>query len=73
MEDNSFKRTWLDVPQLADYLGCSASCIYKRVSEKEIPFSKMIGRLRFNREDIDKWMREGGCMDSTRGKSVAGP
>ena len=47
---------WMTVDQTAAYLKCSKSCLYHRVSRNDIPFSKSIGRLRFNRYTIDRWM-----------------
>lgn len=66
MRDKIENMVWLSVAQVSTYLGCSPSFIYKAVSKKRVPFSRAVGRFRFNREDIDKWMREGACMDLTR-------
>lgn len=73
MRDKIENMVWLSVAQVSTYLGCSPSFIYKAVSKKRVPFSRAVGRLRFNREDIDRWMHEGDYMDSTKDKSVAGP
>jgi len=51
-------KKWLTVSELAKYLSCSESCIYHKACAGEIPFSKKLGRLRFDRERIDVWMTE---------------
>ncbi len=57
MNDKHNLDIWLTVDQTAAYLKCSKSCLYHRVSRNNIPFSKSIGRLRFNRHALDRWMR----------------
>ena len=56
MADKHDLDIWMTVEQTAAYLQCSRSCIYHRVSRNDIPFSKSIGRLRFNRHALDRWM-----------------
>ncbi len=48
----------LDIHQLSEELKISESGIYQWVSQRKIPFVK-IGRLvRFDTEDIKKWLEE---------------
>jgi len=56
MKDRNDRDIWMTVEQTAAYLHCSKSCLYHRVSRNAIPFSKSIGRLRFNRDALDLWM-----------------
>ncbi len=56
MKDRTDREIWMTVEQTAAYLQCSKSCLYHRVSRNDIPYSKSIGRLRFNRHALDCWM-----------------
>ncbi len=48
----------IDINQLADRLGMSVSGVYTWVNQRKIPFV-MIGHLiRFDSNDIDKWLEE---------------
>ena len=48
----------MDIHELANKLGVSVSGVYTWVSQEKIPFVK-IGRLvRFDANDIDKWLEE---------------
>lgn len=48
----------LDVSQLADYLKVNPQTIYNWVHDKKIPFIKMGDLLRFNKIDVDHWLRK---------------
>jgi len=49
----------LTVPQLAEYLGCHPSTIYRLVKRRQIPFFKIGADYRFNLEAINKWSSGG--------------
>ena len=52
-----FKNTkYLTVWMLGEYLNISKSYIYKRVSDKSIPFKKIGKSTRFDKEEIDRWV-----------------
>jgi len=56
----------LTVKTVSEYLDISISSIYKKTSNKEIPFYKPNnGRLYFKKEEIDKWLLAGrvGTID----------
>jgi excisionase family DNA binding protein len=53
----SADQKWMNVEELTEYLRCSKSYIYHKVSEKEIPYSKKSG-LKFFIPHIDAWMQE---------------
>ncbi len=40
----------------ADYLGMSLDTVYYFVSTKQIPHIKLGGRLRFKKDQLDKWI-----------------
>ena len=57
---------WLSVDEIADHLGVKRDTVYRWISERQMPGHK-IGRLwKFNRVEIDEWVRTGG----TRGRSA---
>lgn len=45
-----------DVVGLAAYLKVKCSWVYKKASDKEIPYFKVGGYTRFRKSDIDKWL-----------------
>ncbi len=49
---------FLNVDQIAEYLGIKKSSIYSKVERKEIPHYKVGNLLRFRKSDIDAWMEE---------------
>ena len=50
---------WFSVDEMASYLGVKRDTIYKWISEKKMPGHK-IGRLwKFNKGEIDQWVRQG--------------
>ncbi|NQT57426.1 MAG: helix-turn-helix domain-containing protein [Bacteroidetes bacterium] len=51
-------RDYMNVDQLSDYLGISASAIYTMSSKGTIPRTKLGNRVIFNKDEIDKWLRE---------------
>lgn len=48
-------KRFLSVPEVAEYLGFSASAIRKWVRLGTIPFCKVNGGIRFDIERINKW------------------
>lgn len=48
---------WLDVEQAANYLGISQSNLYSLAQGGKIPSNKIGKVWKFNREDLDKWIR----------------
>jgi len=58
MEEKKF----LDVQELTEYIHMSESYVYKMVSKKSIPHIKLGTRTLFERNQIDKWVINGGTM-----------
>lgn len=54
---------WLTVEQAAEYVGRSEEAIRGLVKRGELTAYKPDGRLQFDREQIDRWMR-GGAPDA---------
>lgn len=47
---------WMTIEEVADYLKLSRSKLYDMAQNGEIPCSKVAGRWRFFRAEIDDWM-----------------
>jgi len=59
---------WLSVDEIADHLGIKRDTVYKWISERQMPGHK-IGRLwKFNKLEVDEWVRGGGADDKSRQK-----
>ncbi|HYA35973.1 MAG TPA: helix-turn-helix domain-containing protein [Candidatus Binataceae bacterium] len=48
----------ITVKELADYLRCHTSTVYRLLKRNELPAFKIGSDWRFNREAIDTWLRE---------------
>jgi len=46
----------MTVKEIAEYLGLTTKAIYNRVHMRRIPYSKLGGSLRFDKEAIDNWL-----------------
>ena len=54
---------WLSVDEIGNYLGVKRDTIYKWISEKGLPASK-IGRLwKFKIADVDQWVRKNSASE----------
>lgn len=51
-------KRFLNVKQVAEYLGVSLSAIRKWIRESRIPFCRFNGAIRFDKERIDQWVIE---------------
>ena len=54
-------KRWLSIRECADHIGVSPHTLYKYVSTRQIPFSKVpkSSLLRFDRERVDRWLESG--------------
>lgn len=48
----------MTVRDVAKYLGLSERTIYSMIKNEEIPYVKVGGRYRFNREKIEEWLQQ---------------
>ena len=48
---------WLTIDELADYLKMGRTKLYRMAQEGVIPASKVGNQWRFDREEIDEWMK----------------
>ena len=59
---------WLSVDEIAGHLGIKRDTVYNWISERQMPGHK-IGRLwKFNKQEVDAWVRGGGAEDKRRQK-----
>lgn len=49
---------FLSIERAADYTSFSVDALYKRVSDGTIPFIKVGRLLRFDKQKLDRWMRD---------------
>lgn len=47
---------WMTIEEAADHLKLSRSKLYNMAQHGEIPCSKIAGRWRFFRPEVDEWM-----------------
>lgn len=55
-------KRFLNVQQLAEYIHMSISYVYKKVSQKQIPYYKLGSRTLFEISEIDNWVISGGMI-----------
>lgn len=58
---------FMDVGQVATYLGVPKSTVYAYSMRERIPHFHIGKLLRFRRADIDTWLENGGCDGSGNG------
>lgn len=56
---NTSQSGMMTTRQAADYLHTSRDNVYKMASRGQIPSYKPVGRLYFDRSELDSWMRGG--------------
>ena len=49
---------WLTINDLSEYLNMGRTKLYQLAQEGKIPVSKIGGQWRFDREEIDAWMKK---------------
>ncbi|NOZ52011.1 MAG: helix-turn-helix domain-containing protein [Gammaproteobacteria bacterium] len=70
---------WLTVDELAGYLKLSRSKLYRMAQDGDVPASKVASQWRFDRDEIDQWMKsqrldadDGTCTESNTEKRGEG-
>lgn len=55
---------WLNVDEIAEYLGVSRDTVYSWIGGRQMPAHK-VGRLwKFKKEEVDSWVRAGHAEGS---------
>jgi excisionase family DNA binding protein len=52
------ERRYLTVKEVSDYTGLAEGTLYNMVSERRIPHSKIGRLLKFERYELDKWLKD---------------
>ena len=52
------ERRYLSPRELSEYTGFSRETVYLWVRQRNIPFIKKSRLLKFDKEEIDKWLRK---------------
>ncbi len=55
---NFMSANWLTIKQIAEYLQASEEKIYKLCQRGKMPASKFGGQWRFDKNEIDQWLRK---------------
>ncbi|HIP38623.1 MAG TPA: helix-turn-helix domain-containing protein [Desulfocapsa sulfexigens] len=59
---------WLSVEEIGEYLGVKRDTVYRWITKKNMPASK-VGRLwKFKKDEVDAWVRQGGANERSRDK-----
>ena len=57
---------WLSVDEISAYLGVRRDSVYKWIAERGLPAHK-IGRLwKFQKNEVDQWVRNGNAAEKNR-------
>lgn len=60
---------WLSVEEIAEHLGVSKDTVYTWTSRKSMPAHR-VGRLwKFQKSEVDQWVKAGGASDEADGES----
>lgn len=57
---------WMTIKDLSEYLQIPESRIRSLINQKKIPFHNQHGFLRFNRQEIDSWMKTPSTSNETK-------
>ena len=61
---------WLSVDEIAAHLGIKRDTVYNWIAQKQLPAHK-VGRLwKFNKDEVDEWVRGGGANDKKQKKET---
>ena len=67
MEAHVMSDRWLSVEEIAEYLGVSKDTVYAWISKKGMPAHR-VGRFwKFQRVEVDTWVKSGGADESKSG------
>ena len=61
---------WLTIDELADYLKMGRTKLYRMAQKADIPASKIGNQWRFDRVEIDEWMKSQRPAPASRNSKV---
>lgn len=67
MEKWSVLDRWLSVEEIAIYLGVSKDTIYAWIAKKRMPAHRVGRPWKFQRAEVDAWVKAGGANDNKMG------
>lgn len=60
---------WLTIDELAGYLKMGRTKLYAMAQSGKVPGNKIGNQWRFDREEIDQWIKSGDAAGAPKGKS----
>jgi excisionase family DNA binding protein len=57
IEETMVQDKWLTIDELSEYLKMGRTKLYRMTQDGDIPASKVGNQWRFDREEIDEWMK----------------
>jgi PTS system nitrogen regulatory IIA component len=60
---------WLTIDELAEYLKMGRTKLYTMAQMGKVPGNKIGSQWRFDREEIDQWIKSGDAADAPKGQS----
>jgi len=60
---------WLSVDEIAAYLEIKRDTVYKWIADKQMPAHRVGRLLKFRKEEVDKWVRQGKAADRQKESS----
>jgi excisionase family DNA binding protein len=70
-ESNHVGRT-LNIQQAAEFVGLTKQTVYRKTSANEIPHFKKSGRVFFDRQELDGWLKSNRVPTKTELQKQAG-
>tara|TARA_Y100000589_G_scaffold288187_1_gene289465 strand:- start:7786 stop:7986 length:201 start_codon:yes stop_codon:yes gene_type:complete len=57
---------WLTIDELAEYLKMGRTKLYTMAQQGKVPGNKIGNQWRFDREEIDRWIKSGDAASTPR-------
>lgn len=70
MEVSANSSRWLSVEEIAAYLGVSKDTVYAWIAKKGMPAHRVGRPWKFQRDEVDAWVKAGGANDNKTGGEV---
>jgi excisionase family DNA binding protein len=64
INQNLAETRWLSVDEIAMHLGIKKDTVYKWVAKKQMPAHKVGRLLKFDKSEIDHWVKSGAAETS---------
>ena len=61
---------WLSVEEIAEHLGISKDTVYAWIAKKGMPAHRVGRPWKFQRAEVDAWVKAGGANDNKMGDQV---